>query len=497
MSATPEMGDYLQPDFDANSLTMPKLRGILVEHAVPYASNAKKGDLVDLFETNVRPKARQLLSARSKTKRSGRGIVDVASSAEPSLDGHVSDEEPIPARTPRGSRRTTRNNTEEATPVAPSTARRPGRPSASASRTVSEETDATDTSRKPSGNRRTRLSTATPSIKIEEEDEDEVPQPRRRQSGFTSENVFQSGSSPIPSIEQPREKSRDRRRRTTGGPATEEEKRVSSRQQPNDASSRTALAGPRRTRPDDRRVSPSAHSEEDEAEEMEAGEEFTAEEEQELALQEQEQNGAVVRTARPKQARPKGAIAKVAPLSIIGILLPVLLGFLRQEKLAVGFCGVGRPATSQIGDIEIPAWARENILPSCEPCPAHAYCYADLQVQCEDDFVRSPHPLSLGGLVPLPPTCEPDGEKARKVQAVAQRAVEELRERNAKVECGELKDATTGKKISSSVIPEPELKATVSSKRHRRMSEDEFEELWHSALGDIMARDEVIGDVDS
>ena len=116
-----------------------------------------------------------------------------------------------------------------------------------------------------------------------------------------------------------------------------------------------------------------------------------------------------------------------------------------------------------------------------------------MQVRCDPDFVLQSHPLSLGGLLPLPPTCEPDGEKVRKVQAVAERAVEELRDRRAKFECGELTDET-GKALPTVEIEEPQLKAQVSQKRRRGMSAAEFEELWKGAIGEVLSRDEVTSD---
>jgi len=115
-----------------------------------------------------------------------------------------------------------------------------------------------------------------------------------------------------------------------------------------------------------------------------------------------------------------------------------------------------------------------------------------MEVSCEQDFILTQHPLSLGGLWPLPPTCEPDGEKGRRVQAVAARAIEELRERRAKWECGSLVD-DKGKEVKVE-MPEQELKKEVGKKRRRGMSEQEFEDLWQGALGEIMSRDEVISD---
>lgn len=51
-------------------------RSILLEHSVPYASNAKKGDLIDLFVDNVYSQRNKLLKkGKKETRSSGRGIV--------------------------------------------------------------------------------------------------------------------------------------------------------------------------------------------------------------------------------------------------------------------------------------------------------------------------------------------------------------------------------------------------------------------------------------
>jgi hypothetical protein len=172
-------------------------------------------------------------------------------------------------------------------------------------------------------------------------------------------------------------------------------------------------------------------------------------------------------------------------------LLGAYAAWYRQEKIAVGYCGLGRPATQIIPDnIQLPEWAAAIAEPQCEPCPPHAYCYEDFSVRCEQDFILKPHPLSFGGLVPLPPTCEPDGEKVRRVQAVADRAVEELRDRRAKYECGEPVNEE-GQTLETPAIDEQELKETLSQKRSKRMSKDEFDDLWAAAIGEVKGRDEV------
>ena len=128
-----------------------------------------------------------------------------------------------------------------------------------------------------------------------------------------------------------------------------------------------------------------------------------------------------------------------------------------------------------------------------------------MDVECENDFVLKAHPLSLNGAVPLPPTCEPDSEKQRRIKAVADRAIEELRERRASYECGEeiptssksMVQETEGQSIvlkptpSKLEVTEEELKETVSKMRRKNMNDEEFDELWRGALGDVLGRDEV------
>lgn len=106
---------------------------------------------------------------------------------------------------------------------------------------------------------------------------------------------------------------------------------------------------------------------------------------------------------------------------------------------------------------------------------------------CEQDFVQTPHPLTFGGLIPLPPSCEPDSAKARKVGAVKERAVEELRVQNAKYECGE---------AAKPAVTETELKKVISTRRRKGMSNEEFDDLWEGALGEIQRADEVVSGSD-
>ena len=81
------------------------------------------------------------------------------------------------------------------------------------------------------------------------------------------------------------------------------------------------------------------------------------------------------------------------------------------------------------------------------------------------------------------------------MKAVADRAVEELRDRNAKFECGDLTDEI-GNHFAGPEINEQRLKEEISTKRRKGMSQAEFDDLWSSAIGDVMLRDEIVSEVD-
>lgn len=484
---------YLEPGFDPSSLTVPRLRNVLITHNVTYPSSAKKPDLIALFNEHVAPQARKIKDVQSKTKRSTRGIVDVSSSNASTLD----DEEPEepPATAPRTSRRTTRSRIpEDMVEATPSrrTTRTPGTVKRSSSKhaRLVEEDDQIEEQHDPkrlASSRKSRLP-VSPAPPIKQESDEPVYR-RGADSPFSADNPFQSGSSP-PSAA--RSKSGDRRR-TTLGPVVDKDRRKS-----RDLRRRTD--GYAATKQDDGIVVPSsqtfempvarlrqpAKEEEVQEEDFYAGEEFTPEEQMEI-VRSRAQNGErdILPPRRKKQAKKSG-VTKAAPWTVLVAMLGGIATVWRQEKLQVGYCGVGQPSPSFAG-VEIPEWA-SFLQPQCEPCPQHAYCYPELKTVCENDFVLTPHPLSLGGVIPLAPSCEPDSEKVRKIKAVADYAVDtQLRERNAKYECGEVKVPE---------ISEQELKKVVSAKRSRRMTDEEFDELWEPALNEMIGRDEVVSRVD-
>jgi hypothetical protein len=471
--------DYLEPGFDPNSLTVPKLRNVLVTHDVTYPSNAKKPQLVQLFNEQVVPQAKKLLAARRRIKPSSRGIVDVPSSQASTVD---EEEEVIPEPPP--TRKSTGRRKARAPEEDPdATLLPPPEAPTSRRRTTSKHARSSDAEpeTRPAP-RRTRPST-TPVVKAEEFEPEAWTRPAV-DSPFTSENPFQSGSSPAA---EPR--TRDGRRKTLD-PLDAREKRKS-------MSSRRKTEGPKVQQYDNHIKPPTSSTfnvpilgrkkreePQEEKELVSAGEEFTPEEALEVAEQ-REKDGTVTVVPRRKKKTSSGGLT-VGALTLSVMLAAVGFAW-RQEKIEVGYCGIGREPSSNLHGLTVPEWAQ----PVCEPCAPHAVCYPMLQTECEQDFMLQPHPLSLGGLVPLPPTCEPDSEKAQRIAIVTQRAIEELRERNARYECNEpLKGET--KAPTSPSISEDELKETLSTKKSKRMSQEEFEALWEPAIGEILNRDEIV-----
>ncbi|KAF4551443.1 Man1-Src1p-C-terminal domain-containing protein [Elsinoe fawcettii] len=463
--------EYLEPGFDPATFTVPKLRSILVTHNVAYPSSAKKPDLIALFNSNVASQAKKLREQRDRIRRTSKGIVSVSpgGNAIDKRQEYVEEDDLPPLETParKSSRRTGRASTEDMAAATPRTSRSarqitaPPASSRAAARQTEQFDGASDGLAVPKP-RKTRQSTS-PAAREAVVSED---------SPFSSDNPFQKGSPPPTA----RSKSGNRRR-TTAGQTTDED-RSKHRESRRKTEGFTNGVSQKNSAHFD---IPASDIKQESDSDIQPGEEFTPDQQLELdtALA---GDRALIRQPRKRRS---GA-AKAAPWSVFVALLGGVATVWRQEKLTVGYCGIGSPSTV-VGGVEIPEWA-SAVRPQCEPCPQHAYCYADLKTVCEPDFVLTLHPLSLGGLVPLPPTCEPDGEKARRVKAVADFAVEkELREHNAKFECGEVKSAE---------VPVEELKTAVASKRSRKMSDKEFDELWESALGEIMGRDEVVSGSD-
>ena len=465
-----------------------------MSHDISYPASAKKPQLVDIFTQELKPKARKLLAARDRVRRTSRGIMDMPSSQEGTFnsdnDDDASSMPPPPIPDPPRQRKSRKNGSAFSEPGVPeATGRAAGdrRSSTKHARPSDTETDQ-ELETKRSSVRKPRKSVVTPKVKTEEPDS-ELVRPPMRSSAFSDENPFQSGSSPLAPGEHRRRsagtssekrKSSSKRRRTEGI-ASSAVKKQSGVRVPTSKTFEVPVSRLKQSSP------------KGEPDGVEVGEDFTPEEQIEL-VRECAANGEVdiFPPRKKKRSRNTSSVPRSAPWVVLMAILGGYATWWRQEKLAVGYCGIGRPS-QHLSNVRIPEWA-SVLQPTCELCPQHAICYEGMETRCVHDFVLQPHPLALGGLVPLPPTCEPDGEKVRRVKIVADRAVAELRERKAQAECGTLKD-DKGKELPAE-IEEQDLKEKVAEKRRRGMGEAEFEDLWKDALGEIVGREEVTSSSD-
>ena len=534
MAASDDELAYLQPGFVLSSLTVPKLRSILVSHDVSYPSSAKKPQLIQLIEDQVLPQSRKILNARARTKRTSKGITDMPSSQESSTadTGEEEEEEeempppPVPAKTPRG-RKSKATLAAEAAAAVPSEETTPTPTTVSRARTSGarkstvkhQRTSDTDTDAekiRPSA-RKTRKSqvpviVAPAHVQIDEPDLPVRSEHREKgESPFTHDNPFQSGSSP--SADSRRISGSSSRSRKSLGSAKEDRRKS--------GTSRRKTTSPNElvTEQEDGVTVPSRSTFEfpvtrikaERSDDIQPTEEFTPEEQLELVRERAAKgySGSELIPSRQstvirRRRKPASTVTKSVTWAVLLTLVGSIATWYRKEKIDIGYCGVGQPEWSLSNyNTNIPTWMKDSLQPVCEPCPQHAFCYPDMEVKCEPDFVLKPHPLSLGGLIPLPPTCEPDGEKVRRVKAVADRAVEELRERRAAYECGEevkqsdimnahdeVKTVVKAGKPKLEIFEEA-LRHEVSKMRRKGMSDEEFNDLWQGALGEISGREEV------
>ena len=523
---------YLQPGFDLTSLTVPRIRAILVSHDISYPASAKKPQLIQILTNEVLPHSRKLLRARERIRRTSRGITDVPSSQESSTVDDEDDRDlmpppPRPARAPRARKSNASPPIDDAgdvievsaTPAVPKRTRTSADRTSTTKHPRASDTE-TDAERAQPSARKTRKSIpgtvpviTPPSANIGARD---LPVKNEAiedgDSPFTDDNPFQSGSSPASASK--RGSSTSRTRRSLGAPL-DRKKSAGGRRQ-------TTSPNVTKTRQDGEITAPSrstfefpvarVKSETGGPGDVETTEEFTPEEQLEL-VRDRAANGFSSRDQLPvrssaltrRRAKPASTAAKTGPWIVILGIVGAFGALYRQEKVAVGYCGVGEPSWSLASNPQIPVWITDQFAPTCEPCPQHAFCYSGMEVTCENDFVLKQHPLSLNGLIPLPPTCEPDGEKVRKIKAVANKAIEELRERRAVYECGN--DVRPGDGVASNgeepvrsvvkngatriEIAEEDLKKEVSKMKRKGMSDQEFEDLWRGALGDIIEREEI------
>lgn len=73
------IGEYLHPDFDPATLTVPQLLGVFGYHNVQYPSPYTKSKLVQLFNDEIKPRSAKLKKEKIKrelSQASDDGITD-------------------------------------------------------------------------------------------------------------------------------------------------------------------------------------------------------------------------------------------------------------------------------------------------------------------------------------------------------------------------------------------------------------------------------------
>lgn len=442
-----ELPDYFAETFEPTSVTVPRLRNILLENNVNTSSVTQKAQLVALYNEHVAPRIPRLRAARLRATRSSFGIVNAHDTG---ADSRVSDASRLGATPRRPARSRSARRTPGVTPEPPqveiqpqSTARR------ARSRAKEDNSLAVKQSARPKSRRRTPVES-----KEEPYTEPEAWRNPTEGSPFSLDNPFQSGNTPAV---KKRSLSGSSRRRSRVPSAN------LSSGQPSDFTTPVRRRKP--SREDDMSDS--------DIEDIINSQLMSVEPEHQLDV---------------PASVPSGRASAASIWAVVFAFSVILFTIWRQEKLLVGYCGIG-DETRSVGNFELPEWI-DAVRPTCVRCPQHAFCFENMETKCEPGFRLRQHPLSLGGLVPLVPSCESDGEQSLKVKAVTDRTVDQLRQVRAGFEC---KTPVGAEKTvpASPEIEQDELKSSVSKLKRRSMSEEEFEELWKKSLGELYRAPEV------
>ncbi|ORY20212.1 Man1-Src1p-C-terminal domain-domain-containing protein [Naematelia encephala] len=116
--SNPTIEEYLQPGFDAASLKVAQLRGILLGHGISLSAMAKKAELLQAFDERVKPLGPKLLAAASKIQPSNQGFITVSENGDETTEpkkgrgrsrkvSETIDAPEPPAKKPRGRSRST------------------------------------------------------------------------------------------------------------------------------------------------------------------------------------------------------------------------------------------------------------------------------------------------------------------------------------------------------------------------------------------------------
>ncbi|OZJ06557.1 hypothetical protein BZG36_00482 [Bifiguratus adelaidae] len=434
---------YSSDDFDPYSLSVPQLRNALLAHDVDYTGVTRKADLVNLFEIAIRQPLRESLGHRGrassrKTKDASAHSSEIHNGPSRQLAQHDSSRSKV----------------------------QPNDYFGDVGSTAYEQT-------KSSRKTATRAKSATSNAVIHGKDaEGEVPprrNPRRlvqRPSGF----VDSPASRFTPTIIDPRQA---RKRISTSSSVTRlsigyDDLTILDKEDDVDAAPQVTTS------------TTSSTTSKSKSKETHGKEPLATK-----ATPSTSSAWSTMKTSfREASQSAKSMLVSRNTFFVLLMILTLLYGvWWRQERLAAGYCD------SDLPEVDRQSRAKGNILdyirPNCMPCPTHAHCSNGKLTHCDSNFLLHSHPLSLGGLLPLPQICVADTEKQQRAEAVASEIKRMLSVRAGDVLCGRIRvdkrmdrNVTTGLQIEDIWDRLVELK-------DESVTEDQFEEYWKMAFKDL------------
>lgn len=528
--------EYLEPSFDPQVLRIAELRRIFYEHNIDFKTSAKKAELIQIFNEDIKPHGAEILRARRDPARYSNKIEEVGVPQSPAVFAQS------PTKTPRrGPGRPRKHPLPEdeasfAAKKEPGTAKKSvGRP-----RKVPKlETDDTPTPEKT-----TSKAPAASSRKTEKSERASSPELPSHQGGgvlkrtsqlledlhdsanssFSSLNPFQSDSSPPPASSPSKRRQTaipnstqklapplaKAARRKTDLPVTPSS--ISSVPGTNDIEITFTRTGrtpsiPSSVRKQERfmpsisslKASPAFQTAAQKRKEnsLASNQLLSSNTDHEFTDDDVEHEEDLVHDDSLTPARkllskhnPSSSLKDFLKLATISSLVAGTAfgaNLYRNEKFKAGYCGVDSyPVTTPVGASD---WDMlvHRVVPQCVPCPPHAICRPGFRMICEDEFQKVYPPASLGGLLPVSPVCVPDTEKLQRIRIVAEEIVQTLRDRTASVECG-YETAPVDGNIAMSA---EELKAALSAKKSSTITAEQFDVLFTHALDEVKTLDEV------
>ncbi|WWD21940.1 hypothetical protein CI109_106428 [Kwoniella shandongensis] len=250
-------------------------------------------------------------------------------------------------------------------------------------------------------------------------------------------------------------------------------------------------------------------------------------------------NTSLVKRVNDQIATVPAARATI-PLSALFLLLLSLIANFKTQSSAIGYCDSGsntndvvltrqsaidnaqacvaRKAHLELDNSEaakdvhcdVSALPLLPFVPrpeSCTICPPHAECADGQIVACAPEYILAPHPLSilspltdgLPGLGPraFPPSCRPDTMKKRMIGGLAKEMERELAKGRGQVVCVGLgKDDGRKGEGERFGVEESTLRDRFAARRDPKFSKEQFDEIFESALKDLVEHEDVIESID-